>query len=609
MNKKKVLLGVGVVLLVLGVVGVWLGVQHAEQIHIAWIMWRAGPAPELSAADKAEIGAWLRENTIQLDTIEAGSGFDDLQPLKVMIGDAPIVSLGEAAHLNGSFYRVKHRIIEFLIKEMDFSVVAFESPFAGSLELNDYLQTGEGEPERALAAMVYTAWNTEEVLTLVKWMRQYNATHDKKIKFYGFDNKPANGSAQAVYDYLKQTNSSTDHDELLLTLMNPWTAYHVYANDGQSGPIVEQIGDLIDYLQSRPPTAAAGSTPEEQTRRHKQWQLAVRHAVVMLQHVEFRTVPISEGSDQRDKNMADNARWIVDHEDGAKTILWAANTHINAGPGGGTMGSHLRRVYGDDMVVVGLLSNRKFDRDPNDGGTAEGRGSNGAQAILTEAGLKSAILDLRSLPGGIVSKYFGARLPTDGGIWTILPVVYDAILFIESTVGARTLVPIQWSASERLPTPSNLDFERLADGKPADWEHRSGQGIVEYEIAGSYEEPYEGETCGMIRRRPGRAFGQVLMNLYQSVKPNDIRGRKIRFTAAARADSGHAYLRLSVDVRGGQEVFQHAEVTSENWQQYHLDAEIPQEATKITYGLSYVGHGTACIDDASIGPAVPVKRQ
>ena len=603
MNKKKVLLGVGVVLLVLGAVGVWLGVQHAEQIHIAWIMWRAGPAPELSAADKAEIGAWLRENTIQLDTIEAGSGFDDLQPLKVIIGDAPIVSLGEAAHLNGSFYRVKHRIIEFLIEEMDFSVVAFESPFAGSLELNDYLQTGEGEPERALAAMVYTAWNTEEVLTLVKWMRQYNATHDKKIRFYGFDNKPANGSAKAVYDYLKQTNGSTDHDELLLTLMNPWTAYHVYANKGQSGPIVEQIGDLIDYLQSQPPTAAPGSTPEEQTRRHKQWQLAVRHAVVMLQHAEFRTVPISEGSHQRDKDMADNARWIVGHEDGAKTILWAANTHISAGPGGGAMGSHLRRVYGDDMVVVGLLSNRKFDRDPNDGGTAEGHGSNGAQAILTEAGLERAILDLRSLPGGIVSKYFGARLPTDGGIWTILPVVYDAILFIESTVSARTLVPIQWSASERLPTPSNLDFEQLADGKPADWEHRSGQGIVEYEIAGSHEEPYEGETCGMIRRRPGRAFGQVLMNLYQSVKPNNVRGRKIRFTAAARADSGHAYLRLSVDVRGGQEVFQHVEVTSENWQQYHLDAEIPQEATKITYGLSYVGHGTACIDDASIGPA------
>jgi erythromycin esterase len=598
MNKKKTLFVVGVLLLVLVMAGAW----HAERIHIAWIVWRAGPAPELTAADRAEIGAWLRENTIQLDTIEAGSGFEDLQPLKAVIGDAPIVSLGEAAHLNGSFYRAKHRIIEFLIEEMDFRVVAFEAPFAGSLQLNDYLQTGEGEPERALAAMVYTAWNTEEVLALVKWLRQYNATHEKTVKFYGFDNKPASDSAKAVYDYFRQTDGTTDYDELLRTLMNPWTAYHVYADDGRSRPLVERIEELIDTLQSRVPVPASGSTPAEQIRRHKQWQLAIRHAVVMLQHAGFRAMHISEASRQRDKDMADNAQWIMDHEGGAKTILWAANAHISTGPGGGAMGSHLRRVYGDDMVVMGLLSNRKFAYDPNEAGTTESQGSNSAQAILAGAGLERAILDLRSLPGGIVSQTFGARLPIDGGNWTILPVVYDAILFIESTVNAQTLVPIQWAASERLVAPSNLDFEQLAGGKPVDWDHRSGQGIVEYEIAGSHEAPYEGETCGMIRRRPGRAFGQVLMNLHQSLKPNDVRGQKMRFAAAARVDGGHAYLRLSIDVRGGQDIFQYTEVTSENWQQYRLDAEIPPEATKITYGLSYLGHGTACIDDVSIRP-------
>lgn len=65
-----------------------------------------------------------------------------MQPLKGMIGDARIVALGEAAHMNRDFYRVKHRMVEFLVNEMDFTVFAIEATFAGALELNDYILTG-----------------------------------------------------------------------------------------------------------------------------------------------------------------------------------------------------------------------------------------------------------------------------------------------------------------------------------------------------------------------------------------------------------------------------------------------------------------------------------
>ena len=67
---------------------------------------------ELSAEEKAQVYGWLKENAIALDTIEAGSGFDDMEPLKAMIGDARIVSLGEAAHLNRDFSRAKHTLQE-----------------------------------------------------------------------------------------------------------------------------------------------------------------------------------------------------------------------------------------------------------------------------------------------------------------------------------------------------------------------------------------------------------------------------------------------------------------------------------------------------------------
>jgi len=197
----------------------------------------SGP-PKLSAEQETELHEWLKENTIVLDSIQAGSGFEDMQPLKAMIGDARIVALGEV-HLNGDFYKVKHRMVEFLVNEMGFTVFAIEATFAGALELNDYILTGNGDPQRALGALVYPAWNTEEVLAMVNWMREYNSTHEKKVKFYGFDNKPATGSAKAVYNYLRKTNGTEDYNQILSVMMNPWTAGQL-----NRGP-KEKINDTI----------------------------------------------------------------------------------------------------------------------------------------------------------------------------------------------------------------------------------------------------------------------------------------------------------------------------------------------------------------------------
>src|ERR1700704_3386466 len=43
----------------------------------------------------ADSVAWLRDNAVPLATTEPGSGFADLEPLRKVIGDARIVSLGE----------------------------------------------------------------------------------------------------------------------------------------------------------------------------------------------------------------------------------------------------------------------------------------------------------------------------------------------------------------------------------------------------------------------------------------------------------------------------------------------------------------------------------
>lgn len=41
---------------------------------------------------------WIRAGAMPLTRVEAGNGFADIEPLRTLIGDARIVSLGEATH-------------------------------------------------------------------------------------------------------------------------------------------------------------------------------------------------------------------------------------------------------------------------------------------------------------------------------------------------------------------------------------------------------------------------------------------------------------------------------------------------------------------------------
>jgi erythromycin esterase len=563
----------------------------------------SGP-PELSAEQKAELHTWLKENAVHLNTIEAGSGFDDMQPLKTIIGDARIVALGESAHCNGSFSRAKHRIVEFLVTDMDFTVFAIEATFPGALELNDYILTGEGDPERALGALVYAAWNTEEILTMIKWMRQYNSTHEKKVKFYGFDVRVAGGSAKAIYNYLRKIKGTNDYDKLLSNLINPWTAQKFRQSPKEEKySAKEEIENLITYLENKKPVLNKKTPSEQKIQEHKQWSLVVQHARVLRQYIEFRSLlpNRSKATDFRDKNMAENVRWLADYEKGAKIILWAANAHVMTTPGSGCMGSYLRQSFGKDMVVFGLLCNRNSEGllpDDTDQGPGAPKGS--VEALLTEAGLDMAVVDLRSLPKGAVSKYFNAPRKT-GPIAFLLPSAYDAILFIESTVTAvQAKGGSLRGAVERLPEASNLDFEEIEDGGLKDWQIQSGRSRVEYQTTGSHEQPYKGTTCGMIKRIPGKTFGEAFGNIRQSLKANDFRGETIQFNAAVRVVNGIAYLWLSIDARNAPNIFRQEIITSDKWQKYSLQTEVSQDAFRITYGLAYVGKGATFIDDASI---------
>src|SRR5271169_2485691 len=135
----------------------------------------------------SEAQCWIRDNAVPLATVEAGRGFADLERMRRIIGGARIVSLGEATHGTREFFRLKHRLLEFCVSELGFTLFGIEASYPECLRVNDYVLHGSGKPDEALAGTRFWTWDTEEVLALIEWMRAWNRTHEPKVKFYGFD--------------------------------------------------------------------------------------------------------------------------------------------------------------------------------------------------------------------------------------------------------------------------------------------------------------------------------------------------------------------------------------------------------------------------------------
>ena len=155
-----------------------------------------------------QVSEWFRSKAIPLNNTNPDSALDDLFPFQRVIGDAQIVAMGEATHGTREFFQLKHRMLEFLVEKMGFTVFAIEGNWPESLAINDYVLNGNGDPAEALAGMYFWTWDSQEVLGMIRWMRRFNQNpaHVKKLKFLGFDMQTARVAVANVERYLRKVD-------------------------------------------------------------------------------------------------------------------------------------------------------------------------------------------------------------------------------------------------------------------------------------------------------------------------------------------------------------------------------------------------------------------
>jgi erythromycin esterase-like protein len=150
---------------------------------------------------------WLRANAIEVETVEAGNGFADLRKLKAALGDARIVALGEATHGTREIFQMKHRLVEYLAAELGFTIFSIEANMPEAYRVNDYVLHGKGDAKALLKGMYFWTWNTEEVLAMIEWMRQFNASGKGRIQFTGFDMQTTSVAVGIVQDLLRKADA------------------------------------------------------------------------------------------------------------------------------------------------------------------------------------------------------------------------------------------------------------------------------------------------------------------------------------------------------------------------------------------------------------------
>ena len=397
-----------------------------------------GPAPQ-STVD------WLRGHAVPLRSEDPEAGDGDLALLGQAIGTARVVGLGEATHGTRQFFRMKHRLLQYLVRRRGFTTFAMEADGAASCDIDDYVHTGTGDPVALIRELKFWTWDTKEILDMIRWMRAYNATvgPDRTVGFHGIDMQNPLSSSRKVVSFLRQVDPRAAHQaESAYHCLDPLddpkaiAARYPYREVQEQVDCARGIGEIYQRI-ARNRTAYERRSPSA-------YSCALLGAKLMMEDELLLRV-----QSVRDHHSAENVLALL--EPGRKVIVWAHNMHI--AKGFGAMGRTLARQLGEDYVAIGFdYWGGSFRARPRraDGGAAGAPiairapvpSADSYEQAFHRAGLPIFFLDLRPLKSPFLSTAWlagqhpmwsvgGGYDPAHSVAQTRLPDNFDYLIFFD----------------------------------------------------------------------------------------------------------------------------------------------------------------------------------
>lgn len=300
----------------------------------------------------------LKTSLHSVDSLDPGARSDDLLWLKPLLRDARVVGLGEATHGTSEFFRMKHRLIEFLIVEMGYRAIAFEASYAGCLNINRYVLYGEGSAEAALASQGFWTWDTAEVLALIEWLRAYNKSvpETERVKFIGIDfqSNHKDGAFTFLKDYLRKVDPESEaHWATVFERISEFDQDRTHTNFHKK--------DIWDFLSMFAMKRGHYLSQSSQSEYDQAYCYLVPIAQLVDSFLMAADDPRRSERDWRDYYMANNLlSFMNDESTDTKVVVWAHNAHVSKEVQTGEqatfkpLGSYLQDAFGTGYFSVGF---------------------------------------------------------------------------------------------------------------------------------------------------------------------------------------------------------------------------------------------------------------
>ncbi|MFF3676367.1 erythromycin esterase family protein [Streptomyces sp. NPDC002120] len=414
-------------------------------------------------SDSDEITRWLSARALPLTTLSAGEPYEDLRPLREALKGVRIVGLGESTHGTREFFLLKHRLLEFLVREMGFRALAMEASESAALAVDAYVAGGAGDAGRLVSRLDFWTWRTHEIVAMVEWMREHNRTVPaaERVRFVGIDPQRCADSVAVVGTFLEQAAPATA--ESARETLRVLAASRPGARPDPARRLYEEAGELAGFLEEHRAGLAARTSPEAADD-------AIRHARILVRCADLITLPLEPDPGEeslhavRDRHMAGAVDALVDAT-GDRVAVWAHNGHIAKGTYGAgvpALGSLLRARHGEAYYALGLLFGKGRFRARRGIGTTGpavphriGRDGRSAEHRLAAAVPGDYLVDLRGgeaqaapavrewLRGAGFQRSFGANVPRFTYRFHLAPLVpaaeYDGLAFVAKSTCSRPL--------------------------------------------------------------------------------------------------------------------------------------------------------------------------
>lgn len=407
----------------------------------------------------------------------------DMDRLLELIGDSPLVLLGEATHGTREFYRLRAQLTRRLIVDKGFDALAVEADWPSALRASRYAQGASDDASAADALTGFARfprwmWRNTQVVALIDWLRGHNEAQppERRVGFYGLDLYSLRESMHAVLQYLDQADPDAAQrararyacfDDLA---EDPQAYGHAVAfglRDDCAQEAVSQLAELLN--QSLQHLRHDGAAAADELFYAQQNARVVRNAETYYRSMfSGRT----DSWNVRDEHMGQALRELRAHlarqrGRAGRVVVWAHNSHIGdaratdaAVRGQLNLGQLAREQAADprEVFLLGFTTHTGSVAAADDWDAPVRRKQvlpsreDSIERLLHDSGVSQFVLPLRDAPAELRSalleprreRAIGVIYRPDTELWShyfaaSLAMQFDAVVHVDRTHALRPL--------------------------------------------------------------------------------------------------------------------------------------------------------------------------